>query len=129
MATRALFNLAHNKAREKSIDYLLNAPESTIVLFKEPTRTLDQNALAHLYFRKIADSGLTWSGRKLSESQWKVLLVSGHDIATGSEVDVIPGIENEIVSLRESTASMSVKRLSSLISYIEAFMSEHGIDF
>lgn len=127
MATRAIFNLAHNKARERAIDYLLNSPESTIVIFKEPTRTLEQNAYLHRIFRQIADSGLTWAGRTLSEDQWKVLLVSGHAIATGQETDIVAGIENELVNLRESTAKMSVQRLSSLISYIDAFVTEHDI--
>ena len=127
MAARAIFNLARNKEKERAIDYLLNAPESTIVIFTEPTRTLDQNALLHTAFREIADSGLTWAGRKLSEEQWKVLLVSGHAIATGHEADIVPGIENELVNLRESTASMSIKRLSSLIEYVEAFKAEHDI--
>jgi NinB protein len=56
-----------------------------------------------------------------------VLLVSGHAIATGHEADIVPGIENELVNLRESTANMSIKRLSSLIEYIQAFMAEHDI--
>ena len=127
MATKGIYVLSHNQARERAIDHLLKSPATTVVLFKEPTRTLEQNALAHSLFRQIADSGLTWSGRKLSEDQWKVLLVSGHAIATGHEADIVPGIENELVNLRESTANMSIKRLSSLIEYTQAFMAEHDI--
>lgn len=129
MATKGIYCLSHNQARERAINQVFIAPDTCVVIIKEQTRSLEQNALLHSMFNLLAESGLEWAGRKLSADQWKVLLVSGHAIATGHEADIVPGIENEIVNLRESTAQMSVKRLSSLISYIEAFLSEHDISF
>ena len=127
MATKGIYVLSQYKARERAFDHLANSPDSTVVVFKEPTRTLEQSALLHVLIREIADSGFTWAGRKLSEDQWKVLLVSGHAIATGHEADIVPGIEHELVNLRESTAAMSIGRLSSLIEYVQAFKAEHDI--
>jgi hypothetical protein len=127
MAYQGIFHLVDYKTRQRASDYIFNAPSGNIVVVKEPTRTLEQNALCHSLIREIANSGLTWAGRTLSEDQWKVLLVSGHSIATGHEADIVPGIESELVNLRESTAKMSVQRLSSLISYIEAFKAEHEL--
>lgn len=127
MATKGIYVLSQYKARERAFDHLANSPDNTVVIFKEPTRTIDQNARLHSAIREIADSGFTWAGRKLSEDQWKVLLVSGHAIATGHEADIVPGIEHEIVNLRESTAAMSIGRLSSLLEYIDAFRAEHDI--
>ena len=126
--TKGIYRLVHREARERAINHVLNASDGNIVIIQEPTRSLNQNALLHSMFRRIAESGMTWCGRKMNEDQWKVLLVSGHSIATGHEADIVPGIENELVNLRESTAAMSSKRIASLIEYIKAFMTEHSIE-
>jgi len=47
--------------------------------------------------------------------------------AHGIEVEIVPGIENEFVNIRESTARMSVGRAASLITYAIAFCDMHGI--
>jgi len=38
---------------------------------------------------------------------------------------VIAGIEGEFVNIRESTAKMGVKRLNSLIEYIQAWVADN----
>lgn len=125
---KGIYRLVHREARERAVNHVLHASDGEIVIIKESTRSLEQNALLHRLFRQIADSGLVWCNRELTEDQWKVLLVSGHSVVTGNEVDMVPGIENELVNLRESTASMSVKRLMSLIEYTKAFMAENHIE-
>ena len=62
-------------------------------------------------------------GKPRSAAQWKVLLVSGHAVATKNEAEIVPGLEGEFVNLRESTALMSVKRSSSLIEYATAYLA------
>ena len=42
---------------------------------------------------------------------------------------MVIGIEGEVINLRESTAQMSVKRLASLIEYVQAFGVENGVKF
>lgn len=93
---------------------------------KEPTRSLDQNALLHALFSDIAKQS-TWHGRTLTPHQWKVLLISGHAIATGLGSDMVPGIEGEFVNIRESSARMSVSRMASLIEYVLAWCAVHQI--
>ncbi|EGZ0353343.1 recombination protein NinB, partial [Escherichia coli] len=61
--------------------------------------------------------------------QWKVLLISGHAVATKQEADVFPGLEGEYVNIRESSAQMSVKRMASLIEYTTAWAIGHGVRF
>ena len=96
-------------------------PSGYHVIFSEPTRTLEQNAKFHSICGDIARSGLPWAGKPRSSAQWKVLLVSGHAIATKEGAEMVPGLEGEFVNLRESTALMSVKRSASLIDYTMAF--------
>lgn len=94
---------------------------------REETRTLEQNAKFHALCDDIATSEFPWGGKKRSAAQWKVLLVSGHAIATKDGAEMLPGLEGEYVNLRESTALMSIKRSASLIEYTLAFMAMNDI--
>jgi len=94
---------------------------------KLDTRTLDQNAHFHKLCDVIAASGHEWAGKPRNAAQWKVLLVSGHAVATKAEVEIVPGLEGEFINLRESTALMSVKRSASLIEYALAYCANNGI--
>ena len=89
-------------------------------------RTLDQSAKFHAMCEDVAKQAL-WMGKKRTKEQWKVLFVSGHSIATGSGAEVVPGLENEFVNIRESTASMSKARLSSLIEYVQAWCAGNEV--
>jgi hypothetical protein len=66
---------------------------------------------------------MEWAGKPRDASAWKVLLVSGHAIATKETAEIVPGLEGEFVNIRESTALMSKSRGSSLIDYSEAFLA------
>lgn len=94
---------------------------------QEETRTLPQNAKFHAICGDLAKSGLKWMGKKPTTKQWKVLLVSGHAVATGGESEIVPGLEGEFVNIRESTALMSVQRGASLIEYAMAFCAANNV--
>ncbi|HFZ6087364.1 TPA: recombination protein NinB, partial [Escherichia coli] len=68
-------------------------------------RNLDQNAKFHAMLADIARQ-VQWCGKWLKPEQWKVLLISGHAVATKQEADVLPGLEGEYVNIRESSAQM-----------------------
>lgn len=72
---------------------------------------------------------LEFNGKKLSVDEWKLVFVSAHAIATGKPAEMVIGLEGEVINLRESTAQMSVKRLSSLIEYIHAYCADKGMVF
>lgn len=102
----------------------MSAPAGYVVKVSEPTRSLEQNAMLHSLFSELA-AKRTHYGRKLSADQWKVLMISGHSIATGLGVDLVPGVEGEVVNIRESSANMTVARMTSLIEYVTAYMAQH----
>lgn len=106
---------------------LLLAEHRLVLEVRPENRTLDQNAHFHALCGDIARSGIEWFGKPRKAEEWKVLLVSGHAKATKQEADVVPGIEGELVNLRESTARMSRQRASSLIEYTLAFCAERGV--
>lgn len=107
---------------------LLLAEHRLVLEVRPENRTLDQNAHFHALCGDIARSGIEWFGKTRKADEWKVLLVSGHAKATKQEADVVPGLEGELVNLRESTARMSRARASSLIEYTLAFCAEHGVE-
>ena len=123
------FILAHSTARTRAIQAAQTAPEGWQVIIKPATRTTDQNAKFHALCSDIAKSGTKWAGKKRTAAQWKVLLVSGHAVATNECAEIVPGLENEFVNLRESTALMSKKRGASLIEYTLAFCATNSIYF
>lgn len=90
-------------------------------------RSDDQNRLFHAICSTVAKSGTEWMGKARTAEQWKVLFVSGHQVATRGSTDMVPGLEGEFVNLRESTSRMSKARASSLIEYVMAWCAEHNI--
>lgn len=124
---KQIYRLVHAEARKRASHACLMAPDGCIVTVQEPTRSLDQNAKFHALVSDIAKSGAAWAGKPRTAAEWKVLLVSGHAVATKEGSDMVPGLEGEFVNLRESTAVMSKKRGASLIEYTLAHCAMHGI--
>lgn len=124
---RQVFILSHPLARRNAAHACAVAPDGYRVEIKERTRTSDQNAFLHALFSVVAKHA-KWGGRTLTAEQWKVMFISGHAAATGIGSDMVPGLEGEFVNLRESSAQMSVSRMTSLIEYILAWCSLQCID-
>jgi hypothetical protein len=127
MTQRQRFILINDKVRANAIEAVRAADEGSAVSLGPKTRSVDQNAKFHAICTDIANSGHKWAGKARDAEAWKVLLVSGHTVATAGEVEIVPGLENEFVNIRESTARMSVGRAASLITYAIAFCDTHGI--
>lgn len=114
-------------SRDRAINAVRDAPYGYCVTIGEPTRNGEQNAKFHALCTDVAKSGAKWAGKARSAMEWKVLFVSGHSISTGQGADIVPGLENEFVNLRESTARMSKSRASSLIEYVIAWCAENDV--
>ena len=127
MSDTQAFVLSNDTRRRAAVAAVANAPADFRVVVKEPKRTDGQNDKFHAMCEDAAASGFQWFGRRRSKTEWKVLFVSGHATATGEAAEVVPGLEGELVSIRESTALMSIKRGASLIEYTSAFCAMNGI--
>ena len=112
-----------------SIKALLMAGHRLRITIAPETRSTEQNALLHSIFADFARSGIEFAGKQRTAEQWKVLLISGHSAATKQGAEIIPGIEGEFVNIRESSAQMSVARMTSLIDYAHAFGNTVGVQF
>jgi hypothetical protein len=122
------FRLVHNLARSRAVEAVVNAANGWEVTIKEPTRSGDQNAKFHAICSDLARSHMQWAGKRRNAQEWKVLLVSGHAIATKEGSEIVPGLEGEFVNIRESTAAMSKRRGASLIEYSLAFCDGNDVE-
>lgn len=122
------FHMAHDEARRRACQSIMEADEGDIVTIRPAKRTDGQNERFHAICGDIAKSGLHWAGKPRTPVQWKVLLVSGHAVATKEGAEMLPGLEGEFVNIRESTALMSIRRGASLIEYATAFALSNGVE-
>ena len=120
-----IYNLVHQQARQRAIEAVMDAPEGYQVRVIEQLRNGEQRAKFHALCTDLEKSEITWLGKRRSKQAWKVLLISGHAVATDEGVEIVPGLEGEFVNIRESEASMSKSRSSSLIEYTLAFIANH----
>ena len=107
--------------------YLLAGHRLEVVITPEK-RSSEASAKFHAICGQLAKSRILWFGKPRSAADWKVLLVSGHAVATKEGADVIPGLEGEFVNIRESTALMSRSRSASLIDYSLAYCAAKGVE-
>lgn len=99
-----------------------------LVLEIRPEKRSDrQNRLFHALLGDVSRQ-VEWMGKKRSPDEWKVLMVSGHAVATNIGAELLPGLEGEFLNIRESTARMSKSRMNSLIEYAMAWCSMHGVE-
>lgn len=115
------FILAHDTARLRALNAVKEAPTGYQVVIKPPNRNLEQNAKFHAICSEFARD-FEWSGKKRTVDEWKTLLVSAHSVHLHQNTEVLRGIEDEIIIMRESTASMSKSRMASLIEYSTAYL-------
>jgi len=118
-----VFRLAHQVARQRAIQAVQNAPEGFVVEVKEPTRSLDQNALMWPLLQELSRQ-VNWYGQHLSDEEWKDVLS-----ASLKKQKVVPGIDGGFVVCGQRTSKMSKAEFSDLIELIYAFGAQHGVNF
>jgi len=126
--TARVFILANEAVRQRVADYVLHdAPAGWEVLVHPEPMPDGKKRRFHAVCGELAKSGVTWAGRRRTKLEWKALLISGHAVATGQQVEVVQGLEGELIDIRESTSSMDRRRGNSLVQYAEAFAINNGV--
>lgn len=132
MEAKQRFFLRNARIQQNAIGVIhslaLDDKNPVVVEIKPLTRTLAQNAKLHAMLGDIAKQ-CEFQGKKRDIETWKMIMVSAHKIATGGQAEMAIGLEGEVINLRESTAQMGVKRLASLIDYVEAWGEVNGVRF
>jgi hypothetical protein len=122
--TRATLPLNCKANREKAADWVMRLPHGTVVEFKAPRRSLDQNALMWSRLYEVSRQ-VEWYGQKLSAEDWK-------DMFTASlrRARVVPGIDaGTFVPLGMRTSDMTKEEMTNLLELIAAFGAERGVVF
>ena len=118
-----IYFLLNNEIKRNACNAVMQASTDSVLTIKPKTRNSEQNAKFHAMCQDLAGTKL--GGKERSAAEWKVLLVSGHMMATGEAQNMTVGLEGEVVNLRESTAAMGVKRMASLIEYTQAWIANN----
>jgi len=105
----------------------LMAGQQMVIEVREKTRSNEASAKFHAICGDFERSRVPWAGKPRSAVEWKVLLISGHAVATKQGAEMVPGLENEFVNIRESSARMGVARMASLIEYSQAMAAHLGV--
>jgi hypothetical protein len=104
---------------------VMKAPPNCRVELKEPKRSLPQNARMWAMLTEIARQ-VVWHGIKLSADDWKLLFLD----ALKREVRMVPNLDgNGFVSLGRSSSDLSRAEFGDLMTLIEAFGAERGVQF
>ena len=115
--------MSHELARQRAIDAVRNAPAGYVVEIREPTRTLDQNALLWPLLTEVSRQ-VDWYGQKLTEDEWKDVFTAGL-----RKQKAVPGIDGGFVMVGSKTSRMNKREFSELVELIYAFGAERGVKF
>ena len=115
--------MSHELARQRAIDAVRNAPAGYVVEIREPTRTLDQNALLWPLLTEVSRQ-VDWYGQTLTEDEWKDVCTAGL-----RKQKAVPGIDGGFVMVGSKTSRMNKREFSELVELIYAFGAERGVKF
>lgn len=125
------FFLRNEQVRRNLIEQInklpLNDQHPLTIRITDYDRSLLQNSMFHALCGDVARQAI-WMDAKRTAVQWKTLFVSGHSVATGNGAEIVPGLEGEFCNIRESTAKMGIKRMTSLIEYSTAWAVGNGVN-
>lgn len=103
--------------------YIAQAPDGYVVMLKEPTRSLSQNARMWAMLGDISRQ-VDWYGQKLADHEWKDVLS-----AALKKQKAVPGIDGGFVVLGARTSKMTIREMTELMDLMEVFGAEHGVRF
>jgi hypothetical protein len=125
---KASFILAHAEARRRAVECVSTAPDGHIVEVKEPTRTLDQNAVQWPYLQAFSEQ-LVWpvNGQmvRMEPEEWKDVLTAAFQNETAR---LAMGLTGGVVMLGLRTSKMGKKRFSEWIDFLKATAADRGVN-
>ena len=121
MANLAAIKLVGPSQRAYAGEFLRGVGAGVMVIFKEPTRTDDQNAKMWAMLADIRRAKPM--GRDMIADDWKAVFMR----ALGHEIRFIPDINGEMFPLGYRSSHMTVKQMSALIEYMHWFCAEHEV--
>lgn len=119
--------LTDDNRREQASRVLAKAPARSVFKIEPPVRTLSQNDRLHAMITDVARQ-VEWHGAKRNVEAWKDIFTAALRSANHG-LDVVPGINGGFVLLGMHTSKMSKAEVGDLMTLIEAFGAERGVQF
>ncbi len=127
MSDKRRFVLVHQLARQRAVQAVSQAPDGYVVEVREPTRSLDQNAMMWPILEAFAQQ-LEWpvNGRmtRLDATDWKDLLTAAFSLETQR---MAPGLNGGVVLLGQRTSRMGKRRFAEFLEFLLATAAERGV--
>jgi hypothetical protein len=109
--------------RAKVMNWLKGAAYGYRVEVRERKRTDDQNERFWAILGAVAKQA-NIGGRKFAPDQWKAIFMR----TMGKQVDFLPDLNGEFFPVGFRSSQLSVREMSDLQTFIEAWAAEQGID-
>jgi len=123
--SRAFLILANQSVRERAHRWVAALPVGTRVEFKEPKRTLPQNAYLWALLTDVATQK-THCGQRYPTDTWKIIFLH----ALGKETRFIPSLDGGgFIPIGQSSSDLSKSEMSDLIEIILFWGAENGVVF
>jgi|SRR6185312_4833082 len=123
--SRYYFILDTKADRIRAVNVIAAAPAGARVEVKAARRTLDQNSKMWAGLTDIAMQ-LLWHGKKLRPNDWKILFLD----ALKRETEAVPNLDGTgFVNIGRSSSDLSKGEMADMITLIEKFGAEHGVEF
>jgi len=127
MSDKQTFVLAHAEARRRALNAVVNAPAGQVVVVREPSRNLAQNALLWTLLERFA-AQLVWPVNgamvKLGSEEWKDLLTAAYRQETQR---VAAGINGGMVMLGCRTSTMGKREFAEFVEFVMATAIDRGV--
>lgn len=121
--SKATLILANAAVRDRALRWVATAPVGTRLEFREPQRTLDQNAKLWAMLTDVARQHEHF-GQRYEPDAWKILFLT----ALGKELRLAPALDGKgVVALGTSSSKLSKSEMSDLFEFMLAWGAENGI--
>lgn len=125
------FRLTHPNARRLAADLCREAPDGTVVTFKEARRSDEQSRLMHSMARDL-DEQVPWCGQRLGVDGWKrfaVAKLKKDRIVFDCNDKGEPDPHGGFVVLAKSTADMPTREINEVIAWFEWMGAQHSVQW
>lgn len=112
--------------RGRAVRWIENAPDGTVVEFKQKGRSNDQNSIFWSLLTQVTAQRPTHNGVKMSAVLWKAVFLQ----ALGAELIMLPNLDGDgLFPFGHRSSKLTVSEMSNAIELILAWGAMNGVTF
>lgn len=124
MAQNPCIIIRTGRDRQRALNWVHNAPEGTVVEFKQKNRTGDQNAAMWSILTQVLRQRPEHNGVKMSGVLWKAVFMQ----ALGAELVMLPTLDGQgLFPFGHRSSKLTVAEMSDLIEFMLAWCAHEGL--